>query len=366
MGKDCIVKGLKDKVILCCPGTFIQVRILAYLSLFGGLVRILISYMLLAFALFGQTVMAEDSSFYPSNILMLDDKFAHHVILVEKSTHTLYLYENDKTFPKLVKSFPIASGKARGDKSSEGDHRTPEGIYTIYEFLSKEELLRRHGSYAKIYGSGAFPMDYPNFMDTLEKKTGSGIWLHSTDDDSRVFNGLDSRGCVVVQNADLKEISKYIELDRTPIIVVQDIFFLSKSSWTRNRKELNETILKWGEAWQNKNFNDYISHYDENQFFDRSKGGFNSYKNYKRAVFSRADAWNIQFQFLSIMATSDYAVVQLQQDYKSSIINDIGKKTLYLKKNKNYEWKIVGELFTKDGVESNLASFTPSMRFFKE
>jgi ribosomal protein S17E len=72
---------------------------------------------------------------------------------------------------------------------------------------------------------------------------------------------LDSRGCVVVQNADLKEISKYIELDRTPIIVVQDIFFLSKSTWERNRKELNETIQKWGDAWQSKDFNNYISHY---------------------------------------------------------------------------------------------------------
>ncbi len=297
---------------------------------------------------------------------MLDDKFSHHVILVEKSTHTLYLYENDKTMPKLVKSFPIASGKLKGDKASEGDHRTPEGVYTIYEFLSKDELFRRHGNYAKIYGSGAFPMDYPNFMDSLEKKTGSGIWLHSTDDDSRVFKGLDSRGCVVVQNADLKEISKYIELDRTPIIVVQDVFFLSQSSWERNRKDIHEAIKDWSDAWQNKKFDKYISHYDENQFFDRSKGRYSAYKAYKKAVFSRTDPWDIKFDFLSIMVGNDYAVVQLQQNYKSAIINDIGKKTLYLKKDKNYEWKIVGELFTKEGVESNVATFAPAMRFFKE
>ncbi len=310
--------------------------------------------------------MAEDSAYYPSNILMLDSKFAHHVILVEKSTHKLYLYENDATNPKLIKSFPIASGKLKGDKANEGDHRTPEGVYTIEEFLSKEELLRKHGSYAKIYGSGAFPMNYPNFMDAIEGKTGGGIWLHSTDDDSRVFKGLDSRGCVVVQNADLKEVSKYIEIDRTPIIVVQDVFFLSKSTWERNRKDINETIQNWGKAWESKDFNNYISYYDENSFYDRTKGKFNAYKNYKRAVFSRPDPWSIQFDFLSIMTTNDYAVVQLQQNYKSSVINDIGKKTLYLKKDKNYEWKIVGELFSKNGVESNIATFSPSMRFFKE
>lgn len=309
--------------------------------------------------------MAQDNTYYPSNILMLDEKFSHHVILVEKSTHKLYLYANDGTFPKLITSFPIASGKLKGDKASEGDHRTPEGIYTIYDFLSKEELYRRHGSFAKIYGSGAFPMDYPNFMDNLSGKSGSGIWLHSTDDDSRVFKGLDSRGCVVVQNADLKEISKYIELDATPIIVVQDIFFLTKSTWERNRKELNDTIQNWREAWEKKEFDKYISHYDENQFFDRTKGKFNSYKNYKKAVFSRPDPWSIKFEFLSIMTTSDYAVVQLQQNYRSAVINDSGKKTLYLKKNKNYDWKIVGELFDKEGADKNMA-FTPSMRFFKE
>jgi len=248
----------------------------------------------------GQALAATED-FLPSNILMMDSKFSHHILVVEKSTHKLHLYENDGTFPKLVKTFSTATGKFKGDKTTNGDHKTPEGIYTIYEFLSKDELLRRHGSYAEIYGNGAFPMDYPNFIDSRSGKSGGGIWLHSTDDDNRISKGLDSRGCVVVQNADLKELSKYIELKNTPIIVVQDIFYLSKSTWERNRKD---------------------------------------------------------------MATEEYAVVHLQQNYQSSIINDIGKKTLYLKKNHQYDWKIIGELWTKAGID-NLA-FTPSMRFFKE
>ena len=112
---------------------------------------------------------AED--FYPSNILMMDSKFAHHVILVEKATHKLHLYENFSTQPKLVKTYSTATGKFKGDKLISGDHKTPEGIYTIYDFLSKEELLKRHGKYAEIYGSGAFPMNYPNFMDERAGKT---------------------------------------------------------------------------------------------------------------------------------------------------------------------------------------------------
>jgi len=311
----------------------------------------------------GQALAATEN-FIPSNILMMDSKFSHHILVVEKATHKLHLYENDGTFPKLVKTFSTATGKFKGDKTTNGDHKTPEGIYTIYDFLSKEELLRRHGSYAEIYGNGAFPMDYPNFIDSRSGKSGGGIWLHSTDDDNRISKGLDSRGCVVVQNADLKELSKYIELKNTPIIVVQDIFYLSRTTWERNRKDISEAISKWIKAWQDKDFDNYISAYDSEQFYDKSKGSYASYKTYKKAVFSRPDKPAIKLDNISILATEEYAVVHLQQNYQSSIINDIGKKTLYLKKNHQYDWKIIGEIWTRSGID-NLA-FTPSMRFFKE
>jgi murein L,D-transpeptidase YafK len=305
-----------------------------------------------------------EEEFLPSNVLMMDKKFAHHVIVVEKQTHKLHVFENDGSNPRLLKTFATATGKFKGDKSETGDHRTPEGIYTIYDFFSKNELLRRHGKYAEIYGSGAFPMDYPNFMDEREKKTGGGIWLHSTHDDNRISKGLDSRGCVVVQNQDLREISQYIELSHTPIIVVQDIYYLSKSTWLRNRTDINDTVSRWAKAWQNKDFDGYISAYDSKLFYDKSKGSYPAYKTYKQAVFSRPDRPVIKFDFISILATPEYAVVHLQQDYRSSIINDVGKKTLYLKKDQNYEWKIVGELWSKS--DSEHLAFTPSKRFFKE
>lgn len=305
-----------------------------------------------------------EESFLPSNILMLDEKFSHHVMLVEKQTHKLHLYENNGSYPKLVKTYNSVTGKKKGDKAIGGDHKTPEGIYNIYDFYSKEELLRRHGTYAEIYGAGAFPMNYPNFIDSRAGKSGGGIWLHSTDNDDRISKGLDSRGCVVLQNADLRDISQYIEIDRTPIVVVQDVNFLSKATWERNRKDILDAVQKWATAWQNKDFATYIDSYDSARFHDASKGSFQSYKSYKQAVFSRPDKPTIKFSNFSILVNSEYAVVELQQDYQSAVINDKGKKTLYLKKDANYDWKIVGELWTKIGESSS--NFTPSKRFFKE
>ncbi len=305
---------------------------------------------------------AED--FFPSNILMMDEKFAHHVILVEKATHKVHLYENGGTNPKLIKTYNTATGKFKGDKSINGDHKTPEGIYSINDFFSKEELLGRHGKYAEIYGAGAFPMNYPNFIDERAGKTGGGIWLHSTHDDNRISKGLDSKGCVVLQNADLRDISQYIEIEHTPIIVVQDVLYLARPTWDSNRTDINAAVEKWAKAWQTKDFETYISSYDSLRFKDRSKGNYSAYKAYKKAVFSRSDSPNIKLEFISIMANLDYAVIQMQQNYQSSIINDIGMKTLYLQKDANYEWKIVGELWSKAGHSS--IAFTPSKRFFKD
>jgi murein L,D-transpeptidase YafK len=310
------------------------------------------------------TVSAQDQ-FMPAHIFQLDKKFTHHIAVVEKSTHSLYLFEQENNLPKLLKKYSIATGKYQGNKFEQGDHRTPEGIYLMEEFYPANYLMSKYGEYGKIYGAGAFTLNYPNEIDRREGKTGGGIWLHSTDDDTRVSKGLDSRGCVVVVDKDLKEISQYIDLKHTPMIIVQNINFLPKETWEKNKNEISETLNVWMTAWKEKRFNDYISQYSVDQFRDR-KGNFNAYKNYKQAVFSRPDKPDINFSDVSILTFRDYAVIQLTQDYKSDIIKDIGKKILYLKKDKNYQWKIVAEIWSKlDVAERNLA-FIPSMRFFKE
>jgi murein L,D-transpeptidase YafK len=318
---------------------------------------------LLAMTLVLNTTHAQD--FLPSHLIALENRFAHHVLLVEKSTHTLFVYENKEGFPHLVKSFKIASGKNKGDKFKEGDRKTPEGIYSLNNFFSDEILKQRHGDMAKMYGAGAFTTDYPNLIDQRLGKTGSGIWLHSTDDATRIDKGLDSRGCVVVNDIDLKSVALYLDLPHTPMIIVQDITYLSRKSWEKSRNELMSTIEGWANAWKGKRFDDYISYYHQTEFKDRSRGGFQAYRTYKQAVFSRQDNPRITIDSISILYAENYAVVTLRQDYRSTVINDTGKKTLYLKQDENYDWKIVAEIWQQYPDDANVA-FTPSARFFKE
>lgn len=312
------------------------------------------------------TSIAIAEEFLPSTIFQLDKKFNHHVLIVEKNTHSLYLYKYDESdTPKLINTFKVATGKMIGDKEVQGDKKTPEGIYIFRRFYSAQDLIKKYGKTGLIYGAGAFTMNYPNEIDRRERKTGGGIWLHSTDDDARVNKGLDSRGCVVATDTDIKDISEYIELDKTSTVIVQDLTFLKKKTWEKKKKNITTFLTSWMKAWQEKDFNEYINGYSTENFMS-SRGNFYAYRNYKRAVFARADRPEIKFNHISILNHSQYAVVTFEQDYKSSIIKDVGKKVLYLQQDKNYDWKIVAEKFKKIERTEQIKKFTPSQRFFTE
>jgi hypothetical protein len=68
-----------------------------------------VSYIIFLFAqllvLIPSTTLAE--RFYPQNILQLDNKFTHHVFVVEKSTHKLFLIKNNQGVPEIQKEFQI-------------------------------------------------------------------------------------------------------------------------------------------------------------------------------------------------------------------------------------------------------------------
>jgi murein L,D-transpeptidase YafK len=308
----------------------------------------------------------EAAKLFPAPLLALDSFYSHHILIAEKSTHLLHLFKNTDGKPELVKSYQVATGKKTGDKGNEGDFRTPEGIYNFTDFLTNKQLIEKSGPQGLIYGAGAFVTDYPNPVDQRMGKTGSGIWLHSTNDETRIDKGLDSRGCVVTANNDLLDVSKYLELYKTPIIIVQDLVFLNEKTFETQKQDLKKGVEAWLESWKNKDIEGYMSHYHPVDFKD-AKGNFVKYKAYKKAVFSNPGKPKIALENMAILQSKNYAVVIFTQKYQSSTINDAGKKLLYLKQDDSYNWKIVSEVFTKNGMDDQGAiAFLPSMRFFKD
>ncbi len=303
---------------------------------------------------------------FPAPLLSLDNFYSHHILVAEKSTHLLHLFKNTNGFPELVKSYQVVTGKKSGDKGNEGDLRTPEGIYNFTNFLTNKQLIEKSGAQGVIYGAGAFVTDYPNPVDQRMGKTGSGIWLHSTNDEARLDKGLDSKGCVVTANNDLIELSKYLELYKTPIVIVQDLVYLSDKTYESQKNGIKKGIESWLESWRNKEIEGFMSHYSQADFKD-IKGNFAKYKAYKKAVFGNPGKPKIDLDNMAILQSKNYAVVIFTQRYQSNTINDAGKKILYLKQDDSYNWKIVSEVFSKNGIEGNdKIAFMPSLRFFKD
>ena len=303
---------------------------------------------------------------FPAALMYLDDFFSHHILIAEKSTHQLHLFRNKGSYPEHIKTYQMATGKKAGNKFFQGDHKTPEGVYQFTNFLTHEDLIKRHGKAGEIYGVGAFVMNYPNPIDQRLQKTGGGIWLHSTNDETRIEKGLDSRGCVVAANNDLKEISTYIELDKTQIIIVQDMHLLKERTWRTSRNNLKATIHNWVNAWKKEDHNTYLSHYHPQKYFDRFRGSYKNFKRYKKAVFNNPGQPDITISNISILRSQNYAIATFKQSYKGNKIRDIGKKSLYLEMDNQYQWKIVNEQWTKllqQDISKNDA-FKPSMRFF--
>jgi murein L,D-transpeptidase YafK len=301
----------------------------------------------------------------PDPLIITENLFGHHILVAEKSSHRLFLFKNHKGHPQLINSYQMATGKKAGDKKLQGDFKTPEGIYKITDFLSKEALLDRYGKEGEIYGSGAFVMDFPNPLDRKMKKTGGGIWLHSTNDETRIEKGLDSRGCLVIHNEDLKDISQYIELNKTHIVVLQTLGYISEKVHQNTQKNIKKLILDWSQSWADENLDRYLTHYDKQSFRSSSNLELKQFRQYKKRIFSAKGKPKIQLKNISVFKTPRYALAVFLQDYQSNTIQDIGIKTLYLKQNASYEWKIVSENWSPYRIkEEKKVAFFPPMKPF--
>jgi len=166
-----------------------------------------------------------------------------YAIFVEKDTQSLTLYQCKDTFT-LKHRFPCSTGEVPGKKQRSGDRQTPEGVYFFTKVFPKIDL-------APVYGSMAFVMDYPNFMDRKFKRGGNNIWLHGSDKPIKVRA---SNGCIVMNNDDFEVLARYIQLNRTPIVVVQKLSMVPVESQLSGKKRLTGFLNDWKKAIVNEDW----------------------------------------------------------------------------------------------------------------
>lgn len=153
----------------------------------------------------------------PTNLVKLRPE-TQHVIAVDLDKSRLYLLErrSDNGAFKLREHHYVSIGLGGSGKRYEGDLRTPIGIYDIDGFKPDNKL-------PKLYGVGAFTLNYPNSLDALSGRSGSGIWLHGMPHEQLSRPPQDSEGCIILQNALIDQLTTLVDRSNTPVLLSESL-----------------------------------------------------------------------------------------------------------------------------------------------
>ncbi len=277
-------------------------------------------------------------NYVPRYLLQLrnDQKFA---VVVDTQKSRLYLYQNDAKAggaPRFIADYYITHGKLGAEKFKEGDQRTPVGIYHVTASLPRQKLT-------DFYGSGAFPISYPNEWDRRMGRNGHGIWLHGTPSNTFSRPPKASDGCVVLANQDLDALAENLQVGLTPVIISNSIEWLSLDDWQTERKSLLAMIEEWRQDWESRDTDRYARHYSKK--FQSDNFDYQGWIEQKRKV-NAGKAWiKVGTENISMFRNpgkEEHVVVTFEQDYRSNNLNNQMKKRQYWIK-EDGRWKIIHE-----------------------
>jgi hypothetical protein len=279
----------------------------------------------------------------PDGILSIDASDGkNYALVVEKATQRLWLYSYDgQTYSKVIQ-VDCSTGEIAGTKTRAGDKKTPEGVYFFTDAYEDRYLT-------PIYGTRAFPMDYPNLLDRRWGRGGSAIWMHGTDKPLKKRN---SNGCVALQNHDIDFLARHITLNRTPIIVTEHVKYASRIDLQKEKSRIEDFINRWGVSLNQETSQDFQSFYDPSFLPDLSW-----WTEWQRQRKSLAPFWAdilVGKQGLSIYRHNEIYVVLvrliIQLDRK---IHEIGFRKLFISENEKGlsiigdEYQFVPEYYLK-------------------
>ena len=281
-----------------------------------------------------QRVQQQQPIAVPKYLWQLSPK-QRYAVVVDTSLSTLYLYENVGGEPRYVADFYISVGKKGADKLTEGDQKTPLGVYFVNQHLTKKQLT-------DFYGSGAYPISYPNEWDKRQGRNGHGIWLHGTPSDTYSRPPLASNGCVVLANDDLVHLGKHVQVGVTPVIITRNMAW-SDDADRQDRSELLHAIEQWRNDWSRRDTERYLSHYSQD--FSTGSMDLAAFAQQKRLVNSGKTWIKVGVSNLSVFpypSQPDLVVVNFDQDYDSNnLSNRMHKRQYWMKR--DGRWQIVYE-----------------------
>ena len=281
----------------------------------------------------GGNVAVEDTSVHSDMMLLTVDK--------KSLTAELKTWPADPKDSVTFRSFRIAVGKAEGDKEFEGDNRTPEGIYFAQTHIPGRTLPGK-------YGPTAIPIDFPNPMDQISRKTGHGIWLHGVDREGRIEEAKVTEGCVAFYNPDIDRLSSWLGAHQGVVVIASDLANVNKPD---DVAKVKARTINWMNAWADRRTDDYMAHYAPDFHFASMNRA--AYAKYKGRVFDSYKVMKVTYDNLRVVSHPKYAVSFFNQDFQGDRrFSSIGRKILYWEKAADGEWYVKREVFENRRFET--------------
>lgn len=262
-----------------------------------------------------------------------DQKYA---VVVDTGRSRLFVYRNEGKQPRLVNDYYISIGKRGAEKVREGDQKTPIGIYHVTSSLPRKKLT-------DFYGSGAYPINYPNEWDKRMGRNGHGIWLHGTPSDTFSRPPRASDGCVVLANVDLDALGDQLQIGKTQVVISENVEWSTFDQLAGERKEFLEVPERWRADWESRETNRYLEHYAKQ--FKSADQNLAAWSAHKKQVNEGKDWIKLKLGNVGVLRNpgkEDLMVVSFDQDYKSNNLNNLMRKTQYWIR-EGGRWRIVYE-----------------------
>ena len=242
---------------------------------------------------------------------------------------------DDPSEMTVLQTFKIAVGKNLGDKSREGDNRTPEGVYFPTQKINTSSIDPNK------YGRWAIALDFPNLIDQIHGKTGYGIWIHGAGNDARMAKEKTTEGCVAFFNDDFDRLTQWIRPYQGVVAIAKD---MSQINNHRDLAAVRGQTLKWLSSWRSRLIDRYVDVYhDSFKMRDMDKEKFSAYK---RRVFAAYKEMQVDVDHLRVVTHPKYAISMMNQRFAGDRrFSSVGRKVLYWLRDGNGSWKIVREYF---------------------
>jgi murein L,D-transpeptidase YafK len=275
------------------------------------------------------------------------------IVAVDKASQTLIMLERKSPLHE-IRRFPCTTGQSEGDKRTEGDLRTPEGVYFVGQRINRKLDW-------DLYGDMAYALNYPNPVDRINGKTGSGIWIHGR---GKEFLPRDTLGCVALRVPDMHDVAQEIA-SGTPVVIADDV------AWTPEpgendavAKSLADELRQWARDWEGQG-EPFFSHYDPAMMTQSEGQDFSNFVAHKRAVFASKHWIEVMIDNIHAIPGPDYWVTWFDQYYRTSgLVSNTGKR-FYWKRDTEGRWRIVGREYvaaTENLTEKYLAAKTIEVR----